>query len=64
MFKVNNKNTRTTSNDVVLMFLLLTFNIFHTFSSVSIVDFEQVNVTWAFSYFIENIFVRASKGIS
>ena len=28
------------------MFLLLTLNIFHTFSSVSIVDFEQANVSW------------------
>ena len=32
MIKVNNKNTTTTS--------------FTPFSSVSIVDFEQVNVTW------------------
>ena len=39
MFKVNNKNT-------TLVFLLLTLNIFHTFFSVSIVDFEQVNATW------------------
>ena len=32
-------------NDVVLVFLLLTLNIFHTFfSSVSIADFEKVNV--------------------
>ena len=30
MFKVNNKNTRTTY-DVILVFLLLTLNIFHTF---------------------------------
>ena len=64
MFKVNNKNTRTTSmtlvwnmfklkhmlkhqndvNDVVLVFLLLTY--FTPFSCVSIVDFEQVNVSW------------------
>ena len=28
------------------MFLLLTLNIFHTFSTVFIVDFEQVNVSW------------------
>ena len=27
-------------------FLLLILNIFHTFSSVSIADFEQVNVSW------------------
>ena len=33
-------------NDVVLVFLLLTLNIFRTLSSVSIVDFEQVNVSW------------------
>ena len=31
-------------NDVALMFLLLTLNIFHTFFRVSIVDFQQVNV--------------------
>ena len=28
------------------MFLLLTLNIFHTFSNVSVADFEQVNITW------------------
>ena len=37
-------------NDVVLVFLLLTLNLFHhishPFSSVSFVDFEQVNVNW------------------
>ena len=33
------------------MFLLLTLNIFHTFSAVSIVDFEQVNVNWDCSFF-------------
>ena len=32
-------------NDVILMFLLSTLNIFHTFFSVTIVDFEQVNVS-------------------
>ena len=26
------------------MFVLLTLNVFHTFSSVSIVDFKQVNL--------------------
>ena len=30
----------------ILLFLLLTLNIFLTFSSVSIVDFEQVNGSW------------------
>ena len=43
--KVNNKNIRTT--DVVLIFLLLTLNIFHTFICFFILDFEQVNVSWA-----------------
>ena len=37
MFKVNNKNTRTT-----LVFLFLTLNIFHTFS---IVNLEEVDVS-------------------
>ena len=40
MFKVNNKII-----DVVFVFLLLTFNMFHTFSSVSTFEFEQVNVS-------------------
>ena len=31
---------------VILVILLLTLNIFHTFFRVSIVDFEQVNVCW------------------
>ena len=39
MFKVNNEKTKTAS----LVFLLITLNIFHTFFSASIVDFEQVN---------------------
>ena len=38
MFKVNNKDTRTTP--------LLTLNIFTPCSSVSIVNFEQVNTAW------------------
>ena len=33
-------------DDVVLVFLLLTLNIFHISSSTSIVEFEQVNVIW------------------
>ena len=43
MFKVNNKDTRTTPLSVVLVSLLLTFNIFHNFS---IVDFEHVIAGW------------------
>ena len=41
--------------DVVLVFLLLTFNIFRTFSRVSKVDFEQVIVCWINSYPIQNV---------
>ena len=41
MFKVKNKDT----SDVVLVFLFLTLGIFHTFSSFSVVDYEQVNVS-------------------
>ena len=39
MFRVNKKII-----DVVLVFSLLTLNVFTPFSSVSIVYFEQVNV--------------------
>ena len=41
MLKVNNKEII----DMVLVFLLLGFNFCRTFSSDSIVDFEQVNVS-------------------
>ena len=44
MFKV--KNTKTTPIGIVLVFLLLTFNIFDTFFSVSIVTFEQEKASW------------------
>ena len=38
MFKVNNKNTRTTSTSMTLYFT--------SFSSASVVDIEQVKVKW------------------
>ena len=41
MFKVNNKDSRTKS-----MTFLLTLNIFYFYSSVSIVNFEKINVWW------------------
>ena len=44
MFKVNNKDSRTTP--VVLVSLLLTLNIFPPCSSVSVDNFEQVNASW------------------
>ena len=50
MFKVNDKNTRTTSLtpfwSVTSVLLLLTLNKFHTFSRVAAVRFEEVNVSW------------------
>ena len=33
-------------SDVVVVYLLLTLSIFRFFSTVSIVDFEQVNICW------------------
>ena len=35
-----------------LVFLLLTLNIFDTFSSVSIVDFKRVNVNWVYVHLV------------
>ena len=49
MFKVNNKDTRTTPG-IVLVSLLLTLRTYFTpCSSVSIVNFEQVNTIELFS---------------
>ena len=45
-YKKNRVNHENDVNGVVLVFLLLTLNIFHTFFSISIVEFEQVNVSW------------------
>ena len=45
MFKVKNKNTKTTSERS------LTLNIFYTFYKVSIADFEQINVSWVMTDF-------------
>ena len=45
MFKVNNKDTRTTPL-ASLWYLLLTLNIFHTLFQCSIVNSEQVNAEW------------------
>ena len=43
---VNNNDVRMTPR-VVLVSLLLTFYVFLTFSSVSIVNFEHVIISWA-----------------
>ena len=57
MMKVNNKNTWTC---VVLVFLSLTLNIFHTFSSVSIVDFEQIDVSCDWFLLLKSFFLKCS----
>ena len=49
MLKVNNKDTRTTLINVVLVPLLLTLNIFRTFFDVSIADLEHVFFCWDFT---------------
>ena len=49
MFKVSNKDTRATpkvNNKDTRMSLLLTLTYFTPCSSVSIVNFEQVNASW------------------
>ena len=46
MFKDNNKDTRTTPVVSCSGVLLLTLNIFYTFSSVSVINFEHVNTGW------------------
>ena len=55
MFKVNNKDTRMTPIGVVLVSLLLTLNIFHTCSSVSIGNSKQANAGW--------VWIRAGGGL-
>ena len=50
--EVNSKNIRTTSMRSFWVFLL-SLNIFTPFSDVSIVDFEQVNVSWEADWLIQ-----------
>ena len=42
--QIHAQRRRSGVNNVVLVPLLLTMNIFHIFSNVSIVDFKQVNI--------------------
>ena len=46
MFNVNNINVTRLTYDVFLVSLLLTLNMFHIFSGIFIVVFEQVNFWW------------------
>ena len=50
MFKIDNKDTKTTS-----LTLFLVLNIFISSSSVSIADFEPVNVSWELSYVVVTV---------
>ena len=50
MFKVLNKKHQNDVSDVFLGFLLLVLNIITPASSVSIVEFEQVNITWKIDF--------------
>ena len=53
MFKVNIKDTRKMSIVALLVSLLLTLNIFHTFLySVSFVEFEQLSADWQLRYVV------------
>ena len=53
MFKVVTPDDVT---DIVPVFLLLTLNTFYAFSSVFIVDFEQLNVSWETGLLLPPIF--------
>ena len=44
MFKVNNKDTRTIEGSIFGLFIVNLEHNFNPFSSVSVFDFEQVNV--------------------
>ena len=46
MFKVNNKNTRTTDVIDEVVFLIFLWRYFTSFSSVSMAEFGQVHVCW------------------
>ena len=55
MFKVNNKNTRTTLMSLSGVFIVNFEHISHLFL-VSIADIEQVNVSWDFMHSITKHF--------
>ena len=53
MFKINIKDTKKMSIVALLMSLLLTLNIFHTFLySVSFIEFEQLSADWQLRYVV------------
>ena len=51
-------------DDIVLVFLLLTLNKFHTFfPSASNVDVEHVNISWVHSLYVLNKFYKILRVI-
>ena len=54
MFKVNNKDTRTTPivNGIVLVSLLLTLNIFHNLFYCFVVNFKRVIASWVSDLYV------------
>ena len=70
MFRVNKKKKKRKTKkhqnnviNVVLVLLWLTLAIFHTFFSVSIVEFEQVNVNWVSVHTYWNFITDKFKGV-
>ena len=53
MLKVNNENTRMTSFTSLYCFYCKLWTYFTPSTSVSIADFEQANVTWVWTNFID-----------
>ena len=49
MFKVNNKTAEGCNQRHSAVFIVVLENISHLFSSISLVDFEEVNVSWVVS---------------
>ena len=58
MFKVNNKDTRTTSSTSFWCLYCYLWTYFTTCSSVSIVNFEQVNAGWKFCIIMDSYLVQ------
>ena len=59
MFKVSSKNNNVI--DVVFVFLLLTLKISQHFSTISIVDFEQINLSWVQFEFLFMLMCRFTE---
>ena len=60
-FSTKNKDTRMAPVTLFLMSLLLTSNIFQILFFVSVVDFENVFVSWVCEKDLEYLFIRSLK---